>query len=712
MDDATLITDDTVRQLPGEGGLAGGYRLGALLGRGAQGIVFEARRAGDDHPYAAKVVDLQGLPADGLSRLRRECTLTARMVHPGIVTVHQVVEQQGCLVIIMDQALGRPADRMCDGTLGWETSLRIVVAAAKALDYAFRRNGLIHRDIKPANLIVDLEGSTVRGVKVVDFGLGRDHTAAEGELTMTGQIMGTPLYMSPEQGQGERKLTFTTDIYSLGATLFHLIAGRPVFIRPSPYQVIIDHIGAQPPVLSAIAPGCPQGLSDLVRFCLAKKPTERFRSYRTFITMAEPILGCNPFEAVDAASDPVVIGGTTRSAWRRPDTATVVPPTAGTTTRVAWKRPEPWKDRPVEPPRQSDQADVDAQRPHPTTRWMFPAVRVSPSVPAAEVEEPSTEATDQMPATAELTVGPAPDTRSAEPSLTSGTEIDEHFVVVRPLGAGAMGEVYEVEDRFIGRRLAMKVMSEADMRRPAAVARFKCEAAALASVGHPAFPYLAGGGTLQGRDYLYMELVQGIDLRTWLRRCDGTVPERLALVIALQLTQAMDTAYHVCGMVHRDLKPANIMVAENHDGSPQIRIVDFGVSVYIDYGDWDDYSSRKYTYIDDGNEGRVVGTPVYMSPEQVKAEPPSPFMDMYAIGAVLYQLLTGRTPFTAPGLPALMVKILNENPPDLEDMPALSPATRQLVRRMLAKRVEARFKSYRQLAAAITAALHGGRSSG
>ena len=698
-----------LRRVPARGQRVAGFTIGSLLGRGAQGVVYGATRAGDAHLYAAKVVDLAKLDPTGLARLQRECTLTSRMSHPGIVTAHQVVEQAGAMVIIMDQALGRPADALCDGRLGWEMSLRIVVAAARALDYAYRRNGLIHRDIKPANLIVDLDGATLRGVKVVDFGLGRDRSA-EGQLTMTGQIMGTPLYMSPEQAQGERTLTFATDVYSLGATLFHLISGRPVFIRRSPFEVIVDHCKTPAPLLSTCAAGCPMPLVDLVRFCLAKVPAERFRSYRTFLAMADPILGGNPFEAVDrTAGEPSASGGTTRSAWRRPE-AGAPAAEAHTTARVAWKRPEPGRQRPpAKSPARPPPSDEDSGVRRPTTRWMFPAVKVEAVVepPGQEpvAEEPSTETTDRLAQEAELTVGPAPDARAAEPSLAIGTEIDEHFIIRRPLGAGAMGEVYEVEDRFIGRRLAMKIMSEADMQRPAAIARFKCEAAALASVGHPAFPYLAGGGTFRQRAYLHMELAQGIDLRTWLQRNGGSVSERMALTIALQLVQAMEAAYRLSGMVHRDLKPANIMIAENHDGSPQVRIVDFGVSVYIDYGEWDDYSSRKYTYIDDGSEGRVVGTPAFMSPEQVQAGPPSPLMDMYAIGGILHQLLTGRTPYTARAIPALMMKILNDPPPDLEDVPGLAPATRQLVRRMLAKRPEARFKNYRQLAAAVSAAM-------
>jgi serine/threonine protein kinase len=711
MSDTTLLMGVPSRRVPGEGATVAGFTLGGFLGRGAQGIVYRATRPDDDRLYAAKVVVLDGQSNSELARLRRETTLTSRMGHPGIVAVHQVIETPHWMTIIMDLATGRPADTMCDGSLGWELSLRIVIAAARALDYAYRRNGLIHRDIKPANLIVDLQGGVLRGVKVVDFGLGRDRSTSEAQLTMTGQIMGTPLYMSPEQGQGERTLTFATDIYSLGATLFHLVAGRPVFSTPSPVQTIIEHCKSPPPLLSSCSKNCPTALSELVGYCLAKSPTERFRSYRTFLAMAEPILGGNPFDQVDATAPAPGQGDgtTTRSAWRRPEHQQ-----SGSTTR--WRPRESPAVTPIAiPTPETSPPAGESSGSRQSTRWLFPALK-APASPAADSkpvvskprgEESSTETTDRLPQEVELTVGPSPDTRPPEPSLPAGTAIDEHFVVLRPLGAGAMGEVFEVEDRFIGRRLAMKIMSEADMRKPAAVARFKCEATALASVGHVAFPYLAGGGTYQGRDYLYMELVRGTDLRSWLHRMGGTLPERIALTITLQLAQAMEAAYRVSGMVHRDLKPANIMVAENHDGTPQVRIIDFGVSVYIDYGEWDDYSSRAYTYVDDGNEGRVVGTPAYMSPEQVQAGPPSPLMDMYAIGAILHQLLTGRTPFNARGVSAMMMKILHENPPTLEDVPSLAEATRQLVRRMLAKKPEARFKNYRQLIAAVGAAMHG-----
>ncbi|MBN8526854.1 MAG: protein kinase [Planctomycetes bacterium] len=566
MSEDTVLLEGSAGGIPAPGSEVGGYLLGEELGRGAQGAVYAASLAGDERLFAVKIVTLAGADAPMLVRLRREATLTARMAHPGIVTVHQVVETQRYLAIVMDRACGRPADRLCDGSLGWELALRIVVAAARALDYAHRRNGLIHRDLKPGNLIADIRGGVMHGMKVVDFGLGRDRSSAGAEVTMAGQVMGTPWYISPEQARGERDLTFATDIYSLGATLFHLVAGRPVFDAGSPIRTIMAHASEAPPTLASCVPACPVALSELVGYCLAKSPAQRFRSYRTFLAMAEPLLGGNPFEQVDA--DVPVTGATTRSAWRRPTTEVTADKPA-TTTRSLY-RPPGHPGREVQPA----PAPASTSEPRGTTRFMFPAVKLPASAPEAAVpseprrRDPATETTAIPASEIERTVGPAPDAIPAKSSLQPGERIDEHFTIVRALGSGAMGEVYEVEDQFIGRRLAMKIMSEADMMRPAAVARFKCEAAALASVGHVAFPYLAGGGTYRDRDYLYMELVQGVDLRTWLQRSGGVLPERTALSIALQLAQAMEAAYRVCGMVHRDLKPANIMIAESWDGSP------------------------------------------------------------------------------------------------------------------------------------------------
>ena len=291
-----------------------------------------------------------------------------------------------------------------------------------------------------------------------------------------------------------------------------------------------------------------------------------------------------------------------------------------------------------------------------------------------------------------------------KPSLPIGTALDAVFHVVDNLGAGAMGEVYAVEDRVIGQQVAMKILSEDDMRRPGAVRRFQAECSALATVEHPAFPYFAGKGTFQGRDYLLMERVRGVDLKSWLQKNGGRMGELGALNVVLQLAEGMDRAYAKCGMVHRDIKPANLMFTIL-DGEQRLKIVDFGVSTYIDYGDFEDFSKRDYQYIDDGSQGKTVGTPSYMSPEQCVGAPPSPLMDIYAIGCTFFHLITGRTPYQGANAAIVMMKHLQDPPPTFAGLAEVSTGSSYLLKRCLAKNPRDRFANYQQIIAAVNSAL-------
>ena len=715
MTDETMVMSGPI----GEGSAVEGFHLGRLLGRGAQGSVHLANKDGTNERYAAKVIDTTGMAQQALDRIRRECTITSRMRHPGIIAVHRVITQAPYLIIVMDLAVGKPGDQLCDGRLGWEMAVKVVRAAASALSYAHQHNGVIHRDIKPANLMVDLYGGALRGVKVVDFGLSRSARANDiAPLTMTGAIMGTPNYMSPEQAQGEKRIDFTTDVYALGASLFHFIAGRPPFNKGSPVEILVHHCKSTPPLLSALVPQCPRAVSDLVDRCLRKNPSDRFRSYRDFLVAIDAVLDTNPFDLANdtatmaptpgtdqynKAGSTTAVGAQALSSLFRnklsqdatPTKTTGTAPVGGSTT-TRWRGPTNKDGSPAAPT---------------SRRYMNPALKpvtlpkiIGGEAPPAPEPEPEDD-TDLD--EAEFTLGPAPDTRPAEPSLKAGEIIENDFVVIGPLGAGAMGEVYEVEDIFIRRRLAMKIISEADMQRPGAVRRFHAECSALATLTHEAFPFFAGRGTHDSRAYLFMELAQGVDLKKWLKRKGGTLNERDALSVVRQLAKGLETSYRVCGMVHRDLKPANLMITVAEDGSPLVRIIDFGVSIYIDYGDWDDYTDRTYTYIDDGNEGRTVGTPAYMSPEQVLGGPPSPLMDIYSIGVIFFQLITGKLPFSSQNSAGMMMKHLHETPPNFDDLGHVSIGSKYMIKRFLAKKPEQRFKNYAQIITAVDSALSG-----
>ena len=675
MDSEDTLMMDALAKEPDSGDLIQGYQLGQLLGRGANGSVFMATKPGQATSYALKLINTQGHPKAFVDRVLRECSITMSLRHPGIIAVHEAGYWGSNIFIVMDVAIGRAADHYGEGMLGWELSTEVVRRVAVALDYAYNSARIIHRDIKPANIVLDLVAGKLKAVKVVDFGLSRS-TEEQGEgLTLTGMVLGTPFFMSPEQARGEKDLTFQTDLYALGATLFFLIAGRAPFHQGTAIELLVKHCNEPPPQLIALVPSCPQVISDIVDRCLAKDPAKRWPTYGDLVKALDGVLGENPFDA-------------------RPSTGGSIQPSSRYTHRAVGSTSSNSSaagavdDRQASTSSGSDAlGELFRTKIHETTRTFRkkPAASTPPAKPIAR-SKPVPKYT-------------APALRP--PSISKGQLIDSAYTVIAPIGAGAMGEVYAVSDRFTNRDLAMKILSEEDMRRPGAVRRFQGEATALATVDHPTFPFFAGKGSHQGRDYLLMERIAGIDLKEFLKK-NGPMDEQAALWIVGQLAEAMDRAYLKCGMVHRDIKPANLMFSKNDRQA--LKIVDFGVSTYIDYGDYEDFSAREYKYIDDDSQGKAVGTPAYMSPEQCVGQPPSPMMDIYAIGCTFFHLLTGRTPYSAPTAGAMMMKHLQDPPPTLDGLIEVSSGTTYMLKRCLAKNAHDRFKNYKQLRDAVNSA--------
>ena len=671
--DETMMMDPLEKE-PGSGDLVHGYRLGQLLGRGAHGSVFMALKSGSTESYAIKLINTQGHPKSFVDRIIRECAITTKLIHPGIVGVHEAGYWGASIFIVMEVANGRSCDLYGDGVLGWELSVEIIRRVAHALNYAYVSSHVIHRDIKPANIVVDIVGGVLRAVKVVDFGLSRT-VDDEGEaLTMTGMILGTPFYMSPEQARGNRDLTFHTDLYAVGAALFYLIAGRPPFHQGTPVEILIKHCNEVAPILREVVPTCPPAVSDLVGRCLAKNPNDRYASYGELIAELDRIFAHNPFEGHGSGEVLKPATRSTQRSSRQPGTRTSIADDArGKASSVG-------SDALGELFREKLQETTKSFRKNPST--------ATDQLPTRPVRRPRPEPTVA-----------APEPRS--PSLKGGALIDESYTVLGPLGAGAMGEVYAVEDRLTKRNLALKILSDQDMRRPGAVRRFQGECSALAKVEHPAFPFFAGKGSFRGRDYLLMEHVHGIDLKAWMIS-NGKMGEVDALWVVAQLAEAMDQAYVTCGMVHRDIKPANLMFTQG--GTQGLKIIDFGVSTYIDYGDFEDFSERQYIYIDDDSTGKAVGTPAYMSPEQCSGQPPSPLMDIYAIGCTFFHLISGRTPYQAPNTAAMMMKHLQDPQPVFDTTLEVSSGAAYLLKRCMAKNPVDRFKNYKQLISAVASA--------
>ncbi len=287
--------------------------------------------------------------------------------------------------------------------------------------------------------------------------------------------------------------------------------------------------------------------------------------------------------------------------------------------------------------------------------------------------------------------------------------IVDSFELTRPLGSGAMGLVYLAQDVLTKREVAIKVMSGHLLGNTRAEGRFRREIAAMAQLRHPGIPTFAGYGELRdGRPYLAMEYVHGHPLDAFVTP-ERPLSEDLALWVAIRLADVIGFCNRESGMIHRDLKPSNVMV--DLVGLPglceqsQLRVIDFGLASYIDFRDYDDFSLATYQRAGGGTmAGEVMGTPAYMSPEQIRGEELGFQSDMYAMGAILFFLLTGRTPYTGSSAGVVMAAHLDSPVPDPSKLADVRPATVAVVQRALAKASSARFRSYQQFVANLQAA--------
>jgi hypothetical protein len=277
-------------------------------------------------------------------------------------------------------------------------------------------------------------------------------------------------------------------------------------------------------------------------------------------------------------------------------------------------------------------------------------------------------------------------------SLAPGRRLGP-YEVLDPIGAGGMGEVYRARDTRLQRHVALKIVPAAVADDPSALARFEREAQAVAALSHPNILAIHDLGCDDGVSYAVMELLEGRSLGELIEA--GPVPIRRALDYATQIASGLAAA-HERGIVHRDIKPANIFVKT--DG--RVTILDFGLARL----DSPLSTDRSSTVAPDTSPGMIIGTIGYMAPEQVRGETVDHRADIFAFGAVLYEMLSARRAFTGATTVDTLGAILNIDPPDLvlEGSP-ISPAIDRIVRHCLEKEPAHRFQSTRDLAFALDA---------
>src|SRR5579864_4812272 len=273
-----------------------------------------------------------------------------------------------------------------------------------------------------------------------------------------------------------------------------------------------------------------------------------------------------------------------------------------------------------------------------------------------------------------------------------------HYRVLEMIGSGGMGEVYRASDERLGRGVAIKILTGSLAHDQDRLRRFEQEARAAAALSHPNIVAIYDIGMHDGQPYIVSELLEGHTLRGQLLR--GPIPRRQAVDFAAQIAQGLMAA-HEKHIVHRDLKPENLFIT-NHG---RIKILDFGIAKLVnsEFGSEADKAGALAAMTTQTKVGSVLGTVAYMSPEQLRGKTVDHRSDIFSLGAILYEMLTGKRAFAGETQVDTLTAILKEDPAEMsregQDIPF---AFEQVARHCLEKEPENRFQSARDLAFALS----------
>lgn len=614
-----------------------------LLARGGMGDVYLATTTGIEGAERACVVKTvrRDHIHDGsfLARFLDEARVQSQLSHPGVAQVLEAAtDEQGEPFSVVEYVEGRSlADVRQRATqlgarVGWPEAVAVTLEVAQALAHVHERPG---PDGTPLGIVHrDLSPQNVMvsytgEAKIIDFGTARGHNRRC--HTVAGVVFAKPGYIAPEvarQQIGDGRI----DVYALGVMLWELLTGKRVFSGDA--QQYLEQVAQGKVKLSRIAAtvDAPAGLDDIIAAMTANDPEERYTS------------------AALAAHD---LGKLLSQAPAGPTNE------RGVRARIACMMHALW---PTEPAR---------------SRADFAKLL---KLAASLRREASTPSSARV-ATIASRMG------SGDESELAGTP----YRLIKKLGEGASGSVFEAEHVELGRHVALKILAPEHTASDAAVERFRGEARAVAKLSHPSLALLYDfGKSLDGRVFLAMELCDGATLDKHLAE-RGVLGWREATRIGIEAAQALGVA-HEAGIVHRDIKPQNLMVSLN--GS--VKLLDFGLAMAMTGAAPRESRPKGFA---------VFGTPEYMAPEQVAGEDIDARCDVYALGCVLYELVSGRAVFEGSSV-EVMGKQLRSRPVSLRQRaPQVPVAFEAIVTKALEKSRSKRFASIAELRAALEALL-------
>ena len=614
-----------------------------LLARGGMGDVYLAATTGiegAERPIVVKTVRRDHIH-DGsfLARFLDEARVQSQLNHPGVAQILEAsTDDNGEPYTVVEYVEGRSLADVrhravqVGARIGWPEAVALTIEMGQALSHVHERAGA---DGTPLGVVHrDLSPQNVMvgfagELKLIDFGTARGHNRRC--HTVAGVVFAKPGYVAPEvarQQVGDGRI----DVYAMGVMLWELCAGKRLLSGDA--QKHLEEVAAAKFEIPRLAStrGIPRELDDIIQKLCANDPDDRYASASSASTELARVLAQAPAGKGGERSVRARIAALMKNLW------------------------------PHEPAR---------------SRAEFAKLLKQARELRHETETP--------PASGVMEV--AAERMTQDPSVLAGTP----YRLLKKIGEGASGEVFEAEHAELGRKYAVKVLSAGHAAATDAVDRFRREARAIAKLSHPNLVQLHDfGKSIDGRVFLAMELLSGktLDVHAEEKR----LPWRDATRLAIQAARALEAA-HDAGLVHRDLKPQNLFLTDDGD----IKLLDFGVAMAL--AETSDEKRQKGF--------AVFGTPEYMAPEQVAGETVDARCDLYALGCVLYELVTGHRPFE--GSPVVVMgKQLREEPerPRSRTVEAAIPVELEdVIMKALAKSKEERFSTALAMREALEEAL-------
>jgi serine/threonine protein kinase len=665
----------------------GKYHLLGPLAQGGMGALYLAVTGdrGLERLMVIKTVLPHLADNEYVARFRDEAKVVVKLSHGNLIPVFDAGQVGGELFLAMDFVEGRDLRAVWNRCAKKQVAFPIDIAVyivkelcrGLAYAHAFPDLELVHRDISPPNVLISYTGE----VKLTDFGLAS--STLKLEKTAPGIIYGKVAYMSPEQARGER-LDGRSDQYASAIVLWELLTGRQLFPpgKEQPQDLLAR--ARNPEVLkpSKRAPRVPGELDDIVVRGLSASREDRYTTCDEMQKALQGWLAANApttdssrmsefiqdLFSEDIAADRIEREAMMNNLRKR---AMTLPPTdelrqildksgdyqtADTASATAVRSPNSIGRRAID---RGDQGNDRRQQPG-ERRALGKGGRLHGG--AATAQQPELEPDDSQP--------------------IIGHVIDGRYRVVELIGEGGMGKVYLAEHVEIGKRVALKVLHPSYSRMPDLVERFRREARAASKIGHPNIVDVTDSGTTaDGSAYFVMEYLEGVELGSVIER-EGALELARAIRIAQQMCRAL-TGAHSAGIIHRDLKPENVFLTIRDGNADFVKVLDFGIAKTTEA---EDLRERRLT-----SPGMAMGTPEYMAPEQAAGRQADARCDIYALGAILYEMLTGVPPYQGDNFMEILTKKATVDPVSPSHLRSTIPAqVSQLVMQAMARNPEDR----------------------